>query len=133
MDKNTIIGLLLMMAVIFGFTWLTSPSEAERAEQQRIQDSIAAVSQEQTQRPQTAAVDTLTAEDVNQLKSTLMKMAADSTQKAVIDRGGVKLSLQGDKLVGTVTVGDSTINFDELLKATAANPKLHNDAVKAVR
>ena len=31
MDKNTIIGLLLMFLVIMGFTWLNQPSEAEIA------------------------------------------------------------------------------------------------------
>ena len=40
--------MLLMCAVIFGFTMLNRPSEAELAERQRIQDSIAAV-QKQTQ------------------------------------------------------------------------------------
>ena len=32
MDKNTIIGLLLMFLVIMGFTWLNQPSEAEIAQ-----------------------------------------------------------------------------------------------------
>ena len=29
MDKNTILGLLLMGAVIFGFTWLNAPDESQ--------------------------------------------------------------------------------------------------------
>ena len=43
MDKNSITGMLLMCAVIFGFMWLNKPSEAQLAEQRRIQDSIAQV------------------------------------------------------------------------------------------
>ena len=43
MDKNTLIGLLLMGLVIFGYSWLTQPSEAELAERQRQMDSIAAL------------------------------------------------------------------------------------------
>ena len=31
MDKNAIIGMLLMAAVIFGFMWLNQPSEEELA------------------------------------------------------------------------------------------------------
>ena len=45
-DKNTLIGLLLIFIVIFGFSWLNSPSEEELAAQQHVRDSIAAVKQE---------------------------------------------------------------------------------------
>ena len=37
MDKNTIIGFVLIAAVLIGFSWYTRPSEEEIA-QQRIQD-----------------------------------------------------------------------------------------------
>ena len=33
MDKNTLLGMLLMGAVIFGFMWLNKPSEEELARQ----------------------------------------------------------------------------------------------------
>jgi len=40
MDKNTIIGLILIMAIIFGFQWLNKPSEEQIAERNRHNDSI---------------------------------------------------------------------------------------------
>lgn len=42
MDKNTIIGFVLIAAVLIGFTWLSKPSEEELAKerQQRYRDSI---------------------------------------------------------------------------------------------
>ena len=40
MDKNTWIGLLLIAAIIVGFTMLNRPSKEELAERQRVQDSI---------------------------------------------------------------------------------------------
>lgn len=43
MDKNTIIGFVLMIAVVIGFSWFTQPSAEEIAAQQRYNDSIAAV------------------------------------------------------------------------------------------
>ncbi|MCQ2344775.1 MAG: membrane protein insertase YidC [Paludibacteraceae bacterium] len=43
MDKNTVIGLLLIFLVIIGFSWLNRPSEEELARQQHVRDSIAAV------------------------------------------------------------------------------------------
>lgn len=42
MDKNTIIGFVLIAALLIGFSWYTKPSEEEIA-QQRIQDSVTAV------------------------------------------------------------------------------------------
>ena len=43
MDKNTIIGFLLMIAVVIGFSWFTQPSAEQIEAQQRYNDSIAAV------------------------------------------------------------------------------------------
>ena len=45
MDKNTIIGLFLLFALIIGYSIYISPSKEQIAEQQRIRDSIAAVQQ----------------------------------------------------------------------------------------
>src|SRR5690554_1708388 len=41
MDKNTVIGLLLITAIIIGFTIYNRPSQEQIAEQQRLRDSIA--------------------------------------------------------------------------------------------
>ncbi|MBQ0008641.1 MAG: membrane protein insertase YidC [bacterium] len=43
MDKNTIIGLILIFLVIMGFSWLNRPSEEELARQRHVRDSIEAV------------------------------------------------------------------------------------------
>ena len=48
MDKNTIIGFVLIAAVLIGFSWWSRPSEEEIA-QQRIQDSIAAVAKQKAE------------------------------------------------------------------------------------
>ena len=42
MDKNTIIGFLLIAALLFGYSWLNQPSQEELA-QARYNDSIAYV------------------------------------------------------------------------------------------
>ena len=99
MDKNTLIGMLLMGAVIFGFMWLNQPSEAEMAERQRQIDSIAAVEKAE-QRHSLAAgnVDTLAATEQAQLLSVLQNMPADA---ATINNEGVMLSLRDGKIDGT--------------------------------
>ena len=43
MDKNTIIGLLLIGAILIGFNWLNRPTPEQMAEMKRKQDSIALV------------------------------------------------------------------------------------------
>ena len=43
MDRNTVIGLLLITAIIIGFTIYNRPSQEQIAEQQRLRDSIALV------------------------------------------------------------------------------------------
>ena len=45
MDKNTITGLLLIAAIVIGFTFLTKPSQEELERQKKYNDSIALVQQ----------------------------------------------------------------------------------------
>ena len=42
MDKNTLIGLLLMAGIIFGFMWLNQPSEEEIAAARAKQEQVLA-------------------------------------------------------------------------------------------
>ena len=43
MDRNTIIGFILMILIFAGFTWMNRPSQEQIEAQQRYQDSIATV------------------------------------------------------------------------------------------
>ncbi len=40
MDRNTIIGFVLMVAVLFGYSWFMQPSPEQKAAMQRYQDSL---------------------------------------------------------------------------------------------
>ena len=51
MDKNTIIGFVLIAALLIGFSWYTKPSDEEIA-QQRIQDSITAIAKKKAEEKQ---------------------------------------------------------------------------------
>lgn len=48
MDKNTIIGFVLIAALLIGFSWYTKPSDEEIA-QQRKQDSITAIAKKKAE------------------------------------------------------------------------------------
>ena len=43
MDKNTIIGFLLIGVVLIAFTWLNKPTPEQVEAQRRMQDSLAQV------------------------------------------------------------------------------------------
>ena len=131
MDKNSITGMLLMCAVIFGFMWLNKPSEAQLAEQRRIQDSIAQVEAQAQKLDATQGdVDTLTTTEVAQLREIMAAMPAESQK---IENDEVKLALTGGQLTGTIVAGDTTVSTDEVTATTSANPKAHNLAVAAVK
>ena len=131
MDKNTLIAMLLMGLVVFGFMWLQKPSEAEMAEYQRQLDSIEAV--QKAQKSLDAApgnVDTLSIDEVTHIKSVLANMPEGN---ATINNEGVILSMKDGELNGTVTVADTTVTWDEVAATTSANPAVHNLAVQAVQ
>ena len=52
MDKNTIIGFILIILVLFGFFFLNRPSQEQIEAQRRYQDSIANLAQSQSQEQQ---------------------------------------------------------------------------------
>jgi YidC/Oxa1 family membrane protein insertase len=54
MDKNTIIGFILIGLLLIGFSWWNRPSKEQIATQQRQQDSIAAVQRQMQQEALTA-------------------------------------------------------------------------------
>ena len=130
MDKNTLIGLLLMGLVIFGYSWLTQPSEAELAERQRQMDSIAALHEADSHQDVSAGVvDTLSSDELAHLTSVLQSMPAGN---ATINNEGVMLTLKDGAVTGTVTVADTTVTWDEVTAKTSMNPAVHNLAIQAV-
>lgn len=105
MDKNTIIGLVLIMAVIFGFSWLNQPSKEEMARRRQVQDSIAAVNeanmlrQRQLERRQEIA-DSLAAIGAASLDSTCLAQnygsfasaAIGVEEETVVENGKIRLT-----------------------------------------
>ena len=120
-----------MGLLLFGFMWLKKPSEAELAERQRLQDSIAAVQKVDQQRITAEGnVDTLTTGEIAHLKSVLEAMPAEN---AAINNEGVMLSLHDGQITGTVKVGDKTLDWAEVTSSTSDDPAAHNLAVQAVQ
>ena len=59
MDRNSIIGLLLMGAVLITFSIWNAPSQEDIAQQQRVRDSIAIVEKNKSSKSVQAVKDTV--------------------------------------------------------------------------
>jgi YidC/Oxa1 family membrane protein insertase len=80
MDKNSAIGLSLILLIFIGFSYLNQPSEEEIAAAKRERDSISAVQIEQQQAQEMAVVK----EAVEQLPAALDTTLSDSARQAVL-------------------------------------------------
>ncbi len=121
MDKNTVIGMLLMCAVIFGFMYFQPKNEAPKDKQQ-----AASTEQAVSQSASNASVDTLATEEFVKLDSITAKYGE-------IAMGGVLLTNQEGKATGTIKVDNKTIDLISLSVAKSDDPKSQNLAVIAVR
>lgn len=133
MDKNTLLGLLLMAGCIFGFMYLNKPSEedlaARRAEQERAaaaaDDSNAAIT----------VTDTLGAADLSQLAAVVRTIgAADGNGRYTLDNGSVAVSADSTGVDGIVRTGSADVTIADLATlGSALTPETRSAAVKAVR
>lgn len=57
MDRNSVIGIVLIVAILFGYTWYTMPSEEELAAQQRSIDSLATLELEKRAKEESAVLE----------------------------------------------------------------------------
>ncbi len=129
MDRNTILGLVLMGVVIFAFSWLNSPSEEELK-------ATAETQTEQKESASVAVVDSLSATELAEIKTIVAQYGkkSDDGVATTLRHGDVVLTLAGDELAGTVKAGGKEFSLDDLVKPAADSVRLvFNSAVKAVR
>ena len=121
MDKNTVIGMLLMCAVIFVFMYFQPKDENAQNQQQ-------AQSTENTANKAAAAasVDTLTTAEMN-LLDTLTAKNGEITME------GVQLTNKEGKATGTIKIENKSIDLSALALAKSDDPRTQNLAVQAVK
>lgn len=113
MDKNSAIGLTLILLIFIGFQWWQMPSEEQRAEAKRVQDSIVAAEQTQ-QRLEAEQIDAAVAE--SQVDSTTFVAVDDSTKN-------VRLKEQFGTFGDAATGEDGTVVIENDLLAITLNRK----------
>ncbi|MDE6469120.1 MAG: membrane protein insertase YidC, partial [Muribaculaceae bacterium] len=123
MDKNTLTGLVLMAAVMFGFFWLTKPSEADlQAQREKQEQALLQAQREQQQQQQEA---TFTPADSIELANAVKSMGTlqpDGFYTLANDR----LSLAYDSVAGLrgtyIDSSDRTAAISDILANRSTLP-----------
>lgn len=120
MDKNTILGLLLMGAVVLGFMWLQKPTEQEIEEREkaRLEATTPSEKQGETIAWENSASDTVTAAEAALLATTVEQFGQPDTVGGVpctrLKNKNVDLLLSGSTVSGTVMAGDTAVNVADV-------------------
>lgn len=139
MDKNTILGLLMMGALIMGFMYLQKPSEAEIERQRQEQADRLAAMETASDSGDALSADTFSVAEADQLRNAmrLYGKADDSAGQVVYSYStpDASLSLSGDEITGTVTTPAGEIDASALVAGTAAglDPATASRGVRAMR
>ncbi len=141
MDKNTLLGILLMGAVIFGFMYLSKPSkeqqerqQKELQEQQALQQAMEAAEQSSAQ----ALTDTLTQDEIASLVP-LVKLngTADSLDSRIFHlvNDDVNLTCDSTLVTGRIRTGGYSIDLEDVISRnlSAVTPQQISDAAAVLR
>lgn len=125
MDKNTILGLLLMGAVIFGFTWLNAPDESQ------VSKSNEEVSKEKSSEMSLVG-DSISAKEWSNIVAVVKQYGKQTDNGEVtLANENVNLTVAGDELKGSVACGDTVFAVDDLKKVAAPDSRLITNAALA--
>lgn len=138
MDKNTMLGLLLMGAVILGFMWLNKPEvdpNSRMPQEQLTTEQEKAVTDNELASP----ADSLTVAEYNMLAGAIKQFGvADSTGRATFTAPDMQLSSDGRNIQGYVRVDSIDVNINylvtpELSSIQPLSPQVMGRAAAAVK
>ncbi len=116
MDKNSAIGLTLILLIFLGFNYMNMPTEEERAEAMRIQDSIAVVEEQKARLNEAAIEEAVEGSTTIQEVDTPKTLAKDS---AALAKYKSTFGEFGDASMGE----DGTVIIENDLLAITVNKK----------
>ncbi len=138
MDKNTMLGLLLMGAIILGFMWLNQP-EPRPDSKMPVEEVTTDQAQAVTDDLMASEADTLTPAEMTMLAGAIRQYGeADSTGRYALNTPQMRLSTDGSNVNGYVTVDSTDININylvhpELSSATLPPVNVMNKAIESVK
>lgn len=116
MDKNTLWGLVMMAAVIFGFMWLNQPSaeelEARRAEAEAAREQAELLEKENKSKTENLT-DTLSSVEFNAIAPVVRSVGnTDEAGNCSLAANGVELNVSADGAIsGTVLAADTLVDL----------------------
>ncbi|MDE7092843.1 MAG: YidC/Oxa1 family insertase periplasmic-domain containing protein, partial [Muribaculaceae bacterium] len=119
MDKNTLLGLVMMACVVFGFMWLNKPSEeqleAQRAEQEQMAEQ-ARIEAEEAARI-ASQPDSISATERASLIPTIKQIGTTDSVNGTVSfaDANVNITIDGQNVSGTVSAAGSSIEINDLL------------------
>ncbi len=118
MDKNTLTGLLLMAAVMFGFFWYTKPSDEEIKAQREKQEQAEKALREAQQPAATLAFDS--ADSISLINAVKAMGTPNASGRVAFTNDKLQLAVDSlSGLSGTYTDGDVTVDINDLLAGRA--------------
>ena len=142
MDKNTLLGMVLMGMVIFGFMYFTKGEQERR--QQQIQEQIDADRRAEAKADADALrIDTITADEAAAVPAIMRQVGAvtaegDSTAQSsyAFKTDKVSLSYDGTRVSGTVAAVDTVLTYDAVAGSRFGDdlsPANRREALKNLR
>ena len=125
MDRNSLIGLLLMGLIIFGFTYINRPSP-EELERQRIErEQMEAQEAAKASDAGALKFDSITPAEIAAIKSTVRELGTTDTVNGTstlrVDKVDLRLTAEG-QLEGTVDADGRQVAVADLLSSESALP-----------
>ena len=120
MDKNTIWGILLMGAVIFGFMWLNQPSAEQRAQMEKERQEQLMAEQEKSTSSTLLTVDSVNAAEVAGIKGTVKALGTLDSVSGVrtLSSAGAEVTLSPEgTLAGTVKSAGKNVPVADIISA----------------
>ena len=136
MDKNTLLGLLLMAACLFGFMYFNKPSEEELARRKAEQEQLAANQQEAAETATITFGDSLAKSESSALMAAVRTAGApDGNGSYTLKNDIVNLTADSTGIHGTVKAASADINVSDILtnRFGSLTPEQQNNAVSNVR
>lgn len=138
MDKNTILGILLMGLVIMGFMYLNQPSAEERARMEKERQEELARENEKAAQPDVLTIDSVSADEIATIRETVTSLGVKDTVSGVssVKADGAVVTVGADgKIGGTVTVGDTAVSVSAILASdySGMSRRVAGQAVKTLR
>ena len=122
MNKNTLIGLLLMGVVIMVFSWINQPTPEQRAAQEKAKQEQQATENKKSEAP-AASISAMPQADVEAIRATIRRDGVfdDSTRLYTLSGKNAVLTLGADSAAtvgGYVTVGQTRVPAADIMTAT---------------